>query len=438
MNSREIRERIINFIKSINKISADFYNSRDVRDFPVQVKNASVKAYKGTVTFTKQAAEYLSGKLIIIRKSRLYRKFILRVKRYCVRLQEYLLSARRFSKKKLYISVSAAVIVVLFILSVLIYTTLYSKFFWSGDAEKRFTVKSGSSLTTVAGELSEQGIVRNGFLFKIYAKLSGAEGKIIPRNYVFQNGMNSSELLSILTNQKESTKFRVPEGATIKQLSILVEKNLQLSSEKFKLEAENDSLINILGLKGKIKNLEGFLSPDTYFLPAAIDEGALVKILFDEFLKKIKNDAGIQAKLKESKKDILYAVTLGSIIEAETAMKSEMATISGVYTNRLKIKMKLQADPTIQYALPGGPKPRLLNEDLKVESPYNTYKYSGLPPGPINNPGLEAIKSALFPEKHKYLYFVATGSGGHKFSETYAEHQKAAKLYRDKLDSKIK
>jgi UPF0755 protein len=128
---------------------------------------------------------------------------------------------------------------------------------------------------------------------------------------------------------------------------------------------------------------------------------------------------------------------MASIVNGETNKKDEMARIAGVYYNRLKIGMKLQADPTIQYLQPYGPK-RLSYKDLKINSPFNTYKYSGLPPGPIDNPGKNAILAAVYPEKHHYLYFVADGKGGHKFARTFTEHLKNIQLYRDNLKSSSK
>ena len=128
---------------------------------------------------------------------------------------------------------------------------------------------------------------------------------------------------------------------------------------------------------------------------------------------------------------------MASMVNGETNKKDEMARIAGVYYNRLKIGMKLQADPTIQYLQPNGPK-RLSYEDLKINSPYNTYKYSGLPPGPIDNPGKNAIIAAVYPEKHHYLYFVADGKGGHNFARTFTEHLKNVQLYRDNLKSSSK
>ena len=337
-----------------------------------------------------------------------------------------------FALRRLGIFFPALVFVYLIILSSAIYYLMFSKYYWTGEPDKKFIIKSGKNLTEIAIELKEQDIIWNAFVFKIIVKVSGNQDKIISRNYVFKNGMSNMELMTILIDKTVSIRLRIPEGFTIEQISKLVESKLSMSSEKFISETQNDTLIEKLGLQGKVTDLEGFLFPDTYQIPTALDEKGLVELLVKEFVRKVESNQDLKTYMEKNNVDILFAVTLGSIIEAETPIKSELPVISGVYHNRLNMNMKLQADPTVNYVIPDGPKQRLLYEDLKYDSPYNTYLYSGLPPGPINNPGLAAILAAVNPEKNNYLYFVATGEGGHKFSVTYREHQKAIKEYRKK------
>ena len=141
----------------------------------------------------------------------------------------------------------------------------------------------------------------------------------------------------------------------------------------------------------------------------------------------------MREEMKTKNLNLNQLVTMASIIEGETRYEAEKKTISGVYYNRIKKGMKLQADPTVQYILPGGSKNRLLYSDLKIESPYNTYLYKGLPPGPINNPGLSSIIAALEPEENSYLYFVAKGDGSHRFAVSYDEHKKNITLYQQYL-----
>lgn len=318
------------------------------------------------------------------------------------------------------------------------YRVLHARHYWEGKEEKKFFIRPGKNLDEIISELKDKDILKSKLVFKVYAKLSGKDDKIISKGYIFKSGISNSELLNLLTdkNMIQTERFTVIEGLRIKQIAKNIENKLQLSSEKFIIETENDSLINILGLKGKIKNLEGFLFPDTYYLPLDIDERGLVQLLFGEFRKRVLNDEEIKSGIKNSRFNLLQVITLASIIQGETNLKDEMPVVSGVYQNRLRKNMRLEADPTIQYVIPEGPKARLKYSDLKFDSPYNTYLHFGLPPGPINNPGLHAIKSVLKPDKNNYIFFVATGNGGHKFSETYQEHLKAVEEYKKNLEKK--
>ena len=312
------------------------------------------------------------------------------------------------------------------------YQVLFAKHYWKGNEDKRFVIKSSENTEEIINDLKSKDIIGNKLIFKVIIKLTGNDEKIISRRYLVKNGLSNTDILNILTDKNivSDDRFTLIEGLRIKQMAKIVGNKLQLSPEKFIQETENDSLINILGLKGKIHNLEGFLFPDTYILPPDLDEKGLVEILFDEFRKKVIINPELSNQLMKSDKNLLSVITMASIIQGETGLKSEMPTIAGVYYNRLRINMKLEADPTIQYVLPDGPKPRLSYEDLKIESPYNTYKHYGLPPAPINNPGLAPIKAALNPENHNYLFFVANGKGGHKFSNTFEEHRKASEEFR--------
>ena len=318
------------------------------------------------------------------------------------------------------------------------YRILYAKHYWEGVEDKKFFIRPGKSLDEVIGELKQNDILKSKFLFKVYVKLTGKQDKIISKRYIFKSGISNSELLNLLTdrNMVQMEKFTLIEGLRIKQIAKISENKLQLSADRFIQETENDSLIAILGLKGKVKNLEGFLFPDTYYLPLDVDEKGLVNILFNEFRKRVLEDSAVKAGLGAKNKNILEVITLASIVQGETNLKGEMPVVSGVYHNRLKKNIKLEADPTVQYIIPDGPKPRLKYSDLKTESPYNTYLHFGLPPGPINNPGLYAIKASLYPDKNNFLFFVATGNGGHRFTETYNEHLKAVEDYKRNLEKK--
>ena len=304
------------------------------------------------------------------------------------------------------------------------------------EGDKKFRISQGQPFNEIAEMLESEGVISNAFYFKVAAKIQGKDDKIISRTYILKTGYNNLELLEVLTDPSLNftVKFTVVEGTRIKQIAKLSAAKFNFDEALFIKETQNDSLINILGLKGKVKDLEGFLFPDTYKLPMDITPKEIVELLFNEFYKKI--IASDKYGLKDDPKKLLETVALASIVQGETQLESEMPTIAGVYLNRIKKRMKLEADPTIQYALPDGPKQRLLRSDLQIDSPYNTYKYYGLPPGPINNPGLKAIESVLNYEQHNYIFFVATGKGGHKFTATYKEHLEAVAEYRKNVKQK--
>ncbi len=326
----------------------------------------------------------------------------------------------------------------LLLITFIIYELFYSRHYRKGEEEINVFIQPGMHLDEIIRMLKSSDVIRDELLFKIAVKILGKENQIISNLYVFKNGLNNSELISLLTDKSKVNliRFTIPPGYNLNQIAKLAEKKLSLSRNKIFKEASNDSLIELLGLKGKIKNLEGFLYPDTYDLPPGITEKSLIRILFSEFRKKILDNTEISSLIRERQTDLLNTVTLASIIEGETKLDSEKPLIAGVYLNRIKKGMRLEADPTIQYILPDGPKSRLLFEDLKIESPYNTYLHKGLPPGPINNPSAKSILAALNPADHGYLFFVATGEGGHRFSETYAQHLDAIRDYKKKLREK--
>lgn len=309
------------------------------------------------------------------------------------------------------------------------FSILYSRNSWDGVKVKKITLQPGMNLNEIAKLLLEKEVISNTFEFKLMIKLLGKENQLYAGTYYVKKGMSNLELSILFTTPDYLSlggkgKITFPEGYRIKQMGLMLQKDFDMSQEKFITETENDSLINLLGLKGKIMNLEGFLFPDTYIVPMDADEKKMVKILFDNFLSQVYYNPEIQEYTSENPKKLLDLIILASIVQAETAIPEEYPIIAGVYINRLKRNIKLQADPTIQYILPDGPR-RLMNKDYKIESPYNTYLHNGLPPGPINNPGLEAIKACMKPAEHDYLFFVAKKDKTHKFSRTYEEHLQA-------------
>ena len=322
----------------------------------------------------------------------------------------------------------------IFLLGFIVQQGLYSKYNWKDGKEKEFDIKPGENFSEIVKELENKDIIPSALVLKILGKLTGKDDNIISRRYIFKNGMTNLEVLNIITDPSlfQSIKFTVNEGLTIKQIGRYAEKFLGLSRDKFIEEAQNDSLINLLGLKDTVKSLEGFLYPDTYDVPLEITERGLVHILFNEFRKRVFNNPEIMDSIEKKKLDFYNVMKMASIIEGETRKDDEKPTIAGVYYNRIRKNMRLEADPTVQYSLPE-PKRRLTYDDLHVKSPYNTYIIKGLPPGPINNPSISSIQAAINPESHNFIFFVATGEGGHTFTENYADHLKAVDIYRKKM-----
>jgi len=324
-----------------------------------------------------------------------------------------------------------------FLCGFIVQQALYSKYNWKDGGDKEFDIKPGENFSEVLSGLEQKNIISSPLVLKIIAKITGKDDNIISRRYVFKNGMSNLEVLNLITdpNLFQSVKFTVNEGLTIKQIGRLAEKNLGLSRDVFIEEAKNDSLIGLLDLKDSVKSLEGFLYPDTYDVPLEISERALVRLLFNEFRKRVLNNSAVKDSIEKKNLDFYKVMIMASIVEGETRKEDEKSTIAGVYYNRIKKNMRLEADPTVQYSLPEAKK-RLTYEDLKVKSPYNTYIIRGLPPGPINNPSLSSILAAINPERHNYIFFVATGEGGHTFTENYQDHLKAADVYRKKMKQK--
>lgn len=302
-------------------------------------------------------------------------------------------------------------------------------------------ITKGDNLRSVAEKLEASQVIFNKYVFIGLGRVFSYQDKLIPGEYKFGNGLTYLNILQMITDPfiVRTVSVTIPEGLTIRQMGRLLQRQIGIDSARFVEEAKNDSLIGMLGLDPRDSNtvnLEGFLFPDTYRLPLSGNmnrEKEIVKVLANEFRKKITQD--IREKMLEKKLTLIELITMASIIEGETRYDPEKKIISGVYYNRLKKGMKLEADPTVQYSLPE-PKRRLLYSDLKYPSPYNTYLHRGLPPGPINNPGLSAILAALEPEQHKYIFFVAKGDGSHRFAETYDEHKKNIALYQQYLKEK--
>ena len=288
-------------------------------------------------------------------------------------------------------------------------------------------IPKGVTLSQIGNILKEESIISNKRTFTMAVKSLGHEKNIPAGSYVLHNALNNRAIINQLVYGVPSLKsITILEGWNIYQIANELEKELKISKKTFLRLCNDQRVIKLFNLEGN--SLEGYLFPDTYTFAEGVDPYLVLTRMVNEFINNITKSMEVQAQ--EMNMSLLEVITLASIIEGEAIYDSERAIISAVYHNRLKRGMKLQADPTIQYIIDDGPR-RLLNNDLKIESKYNTYLYRGLPPGPINSPGKESIIAALYPSVNEYLYFVARGDGYHTFSTNEKDHNKAKKKFQE-------
>jgi len=288
-----------------------------------------------------------------------------------------------------------------------------------GPGSKSITIEENDSFASVLNHLQEDGILKGTYLFKAMAVISGVDKSLSPGRYDFSGKVSQYSILKKLKNRDIATiMVTIPEGSTVYETAGIFAHALNIDSANFVSHAFDTSFTS---QKYGYEGLEGYLFPETYRLWYGIDADDIIDIMVREFKKKTD---GIFKNLPGEFKTAGEAVVMASIIEAEARLDSEKKVISSVYHNRLRKGMLLQADPTVIYGLGGLDRP-LYYRDLKIESPYNTYLNKGLPPGPINSPGMAAIEAALDPDNTSYLYFVADGTGKHVFSATLTEHNRA-------------
>ena len=287
------------------------------------------------------------------------------------------------------------------------------------------TIEKGMSLNSVSHLLLENEIIVNQNIFKLKVITRGLASKIPTGRFLINGKISDAILIDLIFNKGPiKLKLTIPEGSQSKNL--FKDINTLLNTD-YDFNKYFNSTEILEQYKVDASSLEGYLYPDTYYLYHDSSPEEIIDILLTEFWKKF--DENLQDRANQLGFSVHEVVTLASIIEGEAMLDSERSTISSVYHNRLKINMKLQADPTIQYIIPGPPK-TLSNRDLRIKSDYNTYQNYGLPPGPINNPGIASIKAALYPEDTNFLFFVAQGDGSHAFTTNEKDHEEAKRIYK--------
>ncbi|NOY05778.1 MAG: endolytic transglycosylase MltG, partial [Chlorobi bacterium] len=312
---------------------------------------------------------------------------------------------------------------------IMIYMVLYSPHERSGTGS--VSIPDGASLTQTARLLESADVISSSFAFKALAFVMNKQAAIKAGTYIFPRRNTIKEVLDIVTlgSHQRIIRIQFPEGIRVAGIADTLERRFGIPKQKTISLARDRSFIASLGFSSS--TLEGYLLPDTYSFTHAPGSRELLSVMANEMKKFLSVDS-IKKRIHRSGMTLHEVLTLASIVEGETGISAERPRIAGVYLNRLRRGMLLQADPTVQYALPDGPR-RLLLKDYKHESPYNTYLHPGLPPTPVNNPGRASILAVLYPEHHDFLYFVADGKGGHVFSRTLKEHNIAVRAYRNMM-----
>ncbi len=285
----------------------------------------------------------------------------------------------------------------------------------------RVVVPRGATVRVVADSLARAHVIGSARLFRWYASFRGHERAIKPGAYGFAEGQDYASVLDALVSGKGIMHTVViPEGFDLRQITPVLAKALSVSDDSIRAAVTDTAWKRRLNVPAP--TLEGYLFPATYSFADGTTAREAVQAMLERFeaVWKPEWNARLQAR-SISRND---AMAMASIIEKEARKAEERAIISAVYWNRVKRGMKLQADPTVQFALPKHVE-RVFFKDLEIDSPYNTYRYAGLPPGPIASPGEASILAALEPANVPYLYFVAHPDGHHEFRTTFAEHQRA-------------
>ena len=296
-----------------------------------------------------------------------------------------------------------SLILIFFLVSIFICQGIYLPKDSSSVEKKLFSVEKGESLFKIADNLGKEDLIKNKSFFDFYIFIKGTQRKLQAGEYYLSPSENVPTIAKkIISGDVAKMVVTIPEGFTVKQIEERL--NLKLPGE----------------------NLEGFLFPDTYQFPIGVSGEEVVSKMRDNFDKKLTAD--LREEIKNQKKTIFEIITMASLIEKEVKTKEDKEVVSGILWKRLKNNIPLQVDATIFY-ITGKKTTEISIEETKIDSLYNTYKYKGLPLGPVCNPGLESIKAAIYPKNSEYWYYLSTPEGETIFSKTLEEHNIAKAKY---------
>lgn len=285
----------------------------------------------------------------------------------------------------------------------------------------RIVVAPGTPVRALGARLEEARVIRSSRLFELWVRAGRKAGSIQAGTYEIPPNTNLPGVIDILVGGRTLlVSVTIPEGLRLEQQAGVAARELGIDSAAFVAAATDPVLADSLGVDAP--TLEGYLFPETYRVDPSTDARELVRLMVGEFHRAFGDEW--KERAESLGRSIGEVVTLASIVEEEARVAEERPIIAGVFWNRLAEGMKLEADPTVQYAL-GSHRQRVLYRDLEIDSPYNTYLYPGLPPGPIASPGYASLEATLYPDTVPWFYFFATGDGGrHTFSATFAEHNR--------------
>ncbi len=291
-----------------------------------------------------------------------------------------------------------------------------------------YEIERGKGAKSLAEHFKEEGILQKKMAFLLGHSLFYSQKTIKAGEYVFDLPLSIQKILHIITSGKILLHAAtIPEGLTRMEIADHLE-SIGFSERQAFMKASEDTT-PISDFDSEARDLEGYLFPETYFFPKGITPDKIVSSMTTQFKDTFSEEW--TRRSDELGLTIREIVILASLIEKETSLPDERPLVSAVFHNRLKMQMKLDCDPTIIYALKqdGQFKDRLRTKDLRLDSPYNTYLYRGLPPGPIANPGKDSIAAALYPADKDFLFFVSKNDGSHHFSRSFREHQNAVNKF---------
>ncbi|HEY9070037.1 MAG TPA: endolytic transglycosylase MltG [Candidatus Ozemobacteraceae bacterium] len=289
-------------------------------------------------------------------------------------------------------------------------------------------IRSGTTPKEIAARLKAGGVIRSAFLFRLITGLYGVDTRLKPGKYQFKGGESIEDILRLLMKGREElVRLTIPEGLTLEAVSRLVESAGIASASTFlELAASPRIRATVFGEWGELPSLEGMVFPETYSLPRTITPEELMLTMLRQTRDRV--DRMFEGSRSPAGLTRYETCILASLVEREAKLASERPLVASVFLNRLRSGMRLESCATVQYALPEH-KERLTFDDLKIESPYNTYQKAGLPPTPISNFGESSLAAAVNPASTEYLFFVSDAAEGHRFSTTLAEHERSRKEF---------